>query len=174
MEYSNYILPVASKYGTVSSTYSYPNSSITNDVASVVGAALGAFLGIIIVIGIAILVLQIVANWKLFTKAGEKGWKAIIPFYNTAILYKISGMSPWLALLYIGMIIPGINFIVAIVFAVLNLYQPINLAKGFNKSTGFTVGMIMLPFIFNLILGLGSSEYVGYSNNTTATPKVEE
>ena len=173
MEYSNYILPVASKYGTTSSAYSYSSSSV-NDVASAVGAALGAFLGIIIVIGIAVLVLQIVANWKLFTKAGEKGWKALIPFYNTAILYKISGMSPWLALLYIGMIIPGINFIVAIVFAVLNLYQPINLAKGFNKSTGFTVGMIMLPFIFNLILGLGDSKFVGYDNNATATPKVEQ
>ena len=34
------------------------------------------------------------AMWKIFTKAGEKGWKAIIPVYNMIILFKISGLSP--------------------------------------------------------------------------------
>ncbi len=170
MGYSNYAT-MSSKYGTMSG---YGTSSLSSsDISSAIGAIIGGFLGVIIVIGIVIVVLQIVANWKLFTKAGEKGWKSIIPFYNTAILYKISGMSPWLALLYIGLFIPVINVIVGIVFAVLNLYQPINLAKGFNKSTGFTVGMIMLPFIFNLILGLGSSEYVGYDNKTAESLEPE-
>lgn len=149
-------------YSSYSTMSSYPTTTSSADIATVLGAAVGGFLGVIIVIGLAIVVLQIVANWKLFVKAGEKGWKSIIPFYNTAILYKISGMSPWLVLLYLGMFIPVINVFVAIAFAVFNLYQPINLAKGFKKSTGFTVGMIMLPFIFNLILGLGSSEYVGF------------
>lgn len=173
MEYSNYILPVASKYGTTSA-YSTSPLSYSNNIASSIGAAIGASLTLIIVIAIAIVVLQIVANWKLFTKAGEKGWKSIIPFYNTAILYKISGMSPWLALLYIGMFIPVINVIVGIVFAVLNLYQPINLAKGFKKSTGFTVGMVLLPFIFNLILGLDDSKYYGFDNASVETKSTTE
>lgn len=165
-----------SNYGSLSSYSQMPNysSSLTSsDITSFAGAMLGGFLGIIIAIGIAIVVLQIVANWKLFTKAGEKGWKAIIPFYNTAILYKISGMSPWLVLLYLGMFIPVVNVFVAIAFTVLNLYQPINLAKGFKKSTGFTVGMILLPFIFNLILGLGKSEYVGFDEAKPAETKAE-
>ena len=55
----------------------------------------------------------------------------------------------------------------------MNLYQPINLAKGFKKSTGFTVGMILLPFIFNLILGLGKSEYVGFDEAKPAETKAE-
>ena len=172
MGYSN-LTTVASKYSTMSG-YSGSNAFSSTDIASAIGAALGAFMGLIIVIAIAIVVLQIVANWKLFTKAGEKGWKSIIPFYNTAILYKISGMSPYLALLYIGMFIPVINIFIGIAFAVLNLYQPINLAKGFNKSTGFTVGMIMLPFIFNLILGLGDSKYVGYANAPVETESKAE
>lgn len=165
-----------SNYGSLSSYSQMPNysSSLTSsDITSFAGAMLGGFLGIIIAIGIAIVVLQIVANWKLFTKAGEKGWKAIIPFYNTAILYKISGMSPWLVLLYIGLFIPVINVFVSIAFVVLNLYQPINLSKGFKKSTGFTVGMILLPFIFNLILGLGKSEYVGFDEAKPAETKAE-
>mgnify|MGYP004683762459 FL=1 len=47
----------------------------------------------------AIIVISYIGMWKCFEKAGEKGWKAIIPFYNYAILYKISGMSPYWAIL---------------------------------------------------------------------------
>ncbi len=169
MGYSNY--GSLSSYSGGSNYSSLANSS---DLSSAIFAVIGGFLGFIVFIALAILVLQIVANWKLFTKAGEKGWKAVIPFYNTAILYKISGMSPWLALLYIGFLIPGINFIVSVVFAILRLYQPINLAKGFKKSTGFTVGLIMLPFVFNLILGLGDSQYYGYEDTKSSpTPAPE-
>lgn len=149
-------------YGYDVSPYARSYADYNTAAATGLGAVLGAFFGVIMLAVLVMLVLQIVAMWKLFTKAGEKGWKAIIPFYNMAILYKISGMSPWLVLLYLGMLIPVVNFVVAIVIAVLSLYQPINLAKAFNKSTGFTVGMIMLSFVFNLILGFGKSEYVGF------------
>ena len=44
-----------------------------------------------LVLSIAIIVISYIGMWKCFEKAGEKGWKAIIPFYNYAILYKISG-----------------------------------------------------------------------------------
>ncbi len=33
------------------------------------------------------------------------------------------------------------------------------LSKKFGKDEGFTVGLVLLPFIFLPILGFGSSEY---------------
>ena len=42
---------------------------------------------------LAIGALTIVSLWHCFKKAGEKGWKALIPFYNYYTLYKISGMK---------------------------------------------------------------------------------
>jgi hypothetical protein len=33
--------------------------------------------------------------WKIFEKAGEAGWKSIIPIYNVYIMYKIVGMKNW-------------------------------------------------------------------------------
>ncbi|MBR3281478.1 MAG: hypothetical protein IKI57_06580 [Clostridia bacterium] len=36
-------------------------------------------------------IMGLVGLWKIFTKAGEKGWKALIPIYNAYILFKISG-----------------------------------------------------------------------------------
>ena len=158
-DYSYDISPYARNYG----------DSISTTTATGIGAILGAFFGVIMIVAIAIAVVQIIAMWKVFTKAGEQGWKAIIPFYNIAILYKISGMSPWLVLLYIGLLIPIINIFVTIAIAVMSLYQVINLAKAFNKSTGFTVGLILIPFVFYLILGVGKSEYIGFPEEVTSS-----
>ena len=36
-----------------------------------------------------VLVLYILAYWMIFRKAGEAGWKALIPFYGTYIEYKL-------------------------------------------------------------------------------------
>ena len=144
------------------------SSAIAADgVEALVVAAFG-ILGVIIAIIAVLLVLQIIGMWKVFTKAGEKGWKAIIPFYNIAILYKISGMSPYLVFVYLGLLIPIVNFFVAGAIGVMSLYQVINLSKGFNKSTGFTVAIIVVPFIAYLMLGFGDSKYVGFANKEEA------
>ena len=150
----NYDLP------DLSSAYSTANT-VPTDLSTVLFTALAGVMGLIAFVGIVILVLQIIGMWKIFTKAGEAGWKSIIPFYNIAILYKISGMSPYLVLVYIGLLVPFINFFAAIAIGIFDLYQKINICKAFRKSTGFTVAMIMVPFIANLMLGFGKSEYYG-------------
>ncbi len=51
-----------------------------------------------------------IANWKLFEKAGEKGWKALIPIYGEWTRYKIAlGYSP--VMLFIMSLIPVIGLI---------------------------------------------------------------
>src|SRR5439155_1681278 len=55
------------------------------------GGSSGAGLGIAIVIYVAVFVLYVAAFWRIFTKAGEAGWKAIIPIYNWYIVLKIVG-----------------------------------------------------------------------------------
>ena len=32
-------------------------------------------------------ILQIIANWNIFTKAGEAGWKSLIPIYGDSVSY---------------------------------------------------------------------------------------
>ncbi len=100
--------------------------------------------------GLLIGLLMIIALWKIFTKAGEEGWKSIIPIYNTIVLLKIAGRPWWWILL---LLIPFVNFIVLIV--VMN-----DLSKAFGHGLGFTLGLIFLSPIFYLILGFGGSRYV--------------
>lgn len=104
-------------------------------------------------------VLQLVAMWKIFKKAGEEGWKAIIPIYNTAIQYKISGLSPWLILVVLlAAMIPGIGYFVSMA---INIYSTYLLAKSFGKDIGYTLGLIFLGPIFYLMLAFGDAQYIG-------------
>ena len=110
-------------------------------------------------------VLQIVAWWKIFTKAGEKGWKSLIPIYNYVVLFRISGVSPLLLLTVFACIIPFIGWLV---FLGVLIYQTYNFAKSFGKGVGTTILLLINPIstIVYLVIGLGSTEYVGPGGNT--------
>lgn len=43
--------------------------------------------------GALALVIEIAAMWKVFVKAGQPGWAAIIPVFNLVVLFKIAGRS---------------------------------------------------------------------------------
>lgn len=98
-----------------------------------------------------VFLLLIIAQWRVYEKAGQPGWAAIIPIYNTIVLLQIVGKPWWWILL---LLIPGVNIVFAI--WMINL-----LSKSFGKGEGFTVGMIFLPFIFYPVLGFGDAKYLG-------------
>ncbi|CAG0958880.1 hypothetical protein METP3_00702 [Methanosarcinales archaeon] len=98
---------------------------------------------------LGLIILIVAGIWKVFVKAGQPGWAAIIPIYNIYILLKIACKPGWWLILYI---IPLVNIIVAIIVTS-------NISKNFGKGTGFTIGLILLPFIFYPILGFGDATY---------------
>lgn len=147
-DYADYA-DFASEYATMA----------TDEYAVVGGAMAGAFAGIEMVVSIVALivgVLTIIANWKIFTKAGQKGWKCLIPIYNSVILFRIAGLSPWLILVYFASIIPVVGWIAVLGITIYLMY---NLAKAFGKDGAFTVGLVLLNTIFMMILGFGKAEY---------------
>lgn len=118
------------------------------------GNAAGAVgLGVFLLIYLVIIIVVIAGFWKMFTKAGQPGWAAIIPIYNSYIMCKIAGRPGWWVIL---LLIPYLNLIFWIILMV-------DLAKSFGKSIAFAVGMILLSFIFIPILGFGDAEYQGPS-----------
>ena len=46
-------------------------------------------------IGAAIVLFYCVCFWKIFSKAGQPGWAAFIPIYNTVVLLQIVGRPVW-------------------------------------------------------------------------------
>lgn len=120
----------------------------------------GAFF-IVLIVALLLLLFFIACQWKIFSKAGEPGWKSIIPIYSVYINYKISGISTWIFLLYVIFLLPieSIQFISTIGIALLSIYASYKLSKVFEHGIGFTLGLILLPFIFYPILAFGKSEY---------------
>jgi len=105
----------------------------------------------LIIVFLIIAIIQIAAQWKVFVKAGQPGWAAIIPIYNIYIMTKIGGKPGYWTLLCL---IPFLNIIFMI-------WLTNMISKSFGKDEGFTVGLILLGFIFWPILGFGSARYLG-------------
>ena len=121
-------------------------------------------------------IILVVANWKIFTKAGEAGWKSIIPFLNNYVLYKISWNTKmfWVSLGATalaavfsslagenGGFLSVLSLICSVALIVITVMQVHKLSKSFGHGIGFTLGLIFLSPIFTLILGFGKSEYIG-------------
>lgn len=54
----------------------------------------GLFAGVIIV-SIIVSIMLVIAGWKIFKKAGEPGWKILIPFCNIYVYLKILNLKNW-------------------------------------------------------------------------------
>lgn len=87
--------------------------------------------------------------WKVFVKAGQPGWAAIVPIYNIYVLLKVGGKPWWWLIL---LIIPIVNFVMLLLLS-------LSMAKNFGKGSGFGIGLWLLSFIFYPILGFGSATY---------------
>jgi hypothetical protein len=96
-------------------------------------------------------IVEIVAMWKVFVKAGQPGWAILIPIYNAIVFLKIAGKPAWWFLL---MLIPVVNIVIAII-------ATIAFAEKFGKEVGFAIGLLILGFIFYPVLAFGSAKYKG-------------
>ena len=133
---------------------------------------------------IVVLVLSLVFLWKIFEKAGEKGWEALIPVYNTYILFKIAWKEKyfWILCLFVftmffGALLMGINpsnlvlggfgdiIIIGSCVGMLVIYFSLlsKICNSFNKGGLFMLGLIFLNIIFFGILAFDKSKYVGPS-----------
>lgn len=94
-------------------------------------------------------ILCLVGMWRMFTKAGQAGWKSLIPIYNFWVSFEIAGKPGWYALL---LWVPILNVILLI-------FMYINIAKAFGKSGLYALGLLLLNPIFTIILGFDNSVY---------------
>lgn len=100
----------------------------------------------------AICIIEAVANYKLFTKAGKAGWLAFIPivssYQKTAIAFGERRAWWFLSDLLLG--------------GFFSMYRDFNLAKAYGAKGGFSIGYMFFPFIMGFILAFSDDyEYEG-------------
>lgn len=126
---------------------------------------LGGMLYTVILLVIAYFVLKIVANWKIFEKAGQPGWASIVPFYSNYIEFNIYWGNGWLFLIPVLLsllsgipLLGNLFLVVALIIGAITNYKK---AVAFGEGIGFTIGLCLLNPVFNMILAFGHYEYHG-------------
>jgi hypothetical protein len=99
----------------------------------------------------AITVPGVLLGWlRVFPKAGQPAWAALLPFYNVYVL--VVGVAKLSALWFVLVWVPVIQVVAAILVNV-------EVAKRFGKSEAFGLGLALLGFVFYPVLGFGSDQY---------------
>ena len=164
--------------------------TLTGSQATAVAGLLGASLMMLYVFLLAFWILCIIARWKIFTKAGEAGWKSIIPIYADYVQWRIGWKKIGLFWVALALVIVGIvlsymdgafvtnaagrvaytgaggmlsviGSLMIIAGAIINLVSVYKLFASFGHGLGWLIGYIFVPNIMLLVLGFGSSQYLG-------------
>ena len=113
---------------------------------------MGIFTGPNIFIEIALMLVFIIAFWKIFEKADKPGWASLVPIYNVWVICEIvwpeKTLIPFLLLFFVPIV--NVLYLIMLIF---------RLAKAFGKSVLFGFGLLFLYPIFILILAFGNSTY---------------
>src|SRR5580698_7289796 len=97
-----------------------------------------------------IIAATIAGRWRIFEKAGEKGWKALIPIYNYYIWLKLLKRPWWWIFIFL---IPGVGFMMVMVVSALT-------GIAFQKKKAWE--MLASGFLFFIYLpfyGWGKSKF---------------
>lgn len=168
-------------------TYDYGQASATP--IGMLGAILAPS-AVSVVVGLALLVLVIIGAWKMFEKAGEAGWKSLVPVYNSYLLYRMAWSGRAFlyevvcAIVMLSGVIGTIHASIAVAFGtgsgvmvavwgivtttasvasfVLTVIRAVKLAHAFGRETVWAVGLVLIPSVFYVLLGFMSDvSYVG-------------
>lgn len=137
--------------------------SLLDDMRLATGMEAAAFtntLLLILTIIIVFVVLYVVCIWKIFEKAGEEGWKSLIPIYNKYVLVDIAGLNWWWFLIWILPTVlsgaagsnSGVSYILSIVTLLADLNVNYNIAKKIHKDAVYAILMVLFPVIMYPII----------------------
>lgn len=109
------------------------------------------------------LVINIVAMWKLFAKAGEPGWKSLIPIYNSWIFLRLGDQPGWWAVA--GLIPP-----LGIVTLILSIIAAHRIGLKLSKPDWWVILYIFVQPIWMLVLAFDKSTWNDTKTNPTPPP----
>ncbi len=132
-----------------------------------------SLLGMFVVMAFSFGILKLLTAWKVFEKYGEPGWKGLIPIYSDYVEYgKVwaanLGLFYCLALYLVHKYeetatgLPGaVLNIIGLAALGVHIIFCWRKAKAFGQGVGLTLVLLFLPFVGNLVIGFGGSEYLG-------------
>ena len=154
--------------------YDAYNTGYTTSSSDALGGVFAGFAGLGIamiffyILVIAAAIVELVALYKMFKKAGKQGYESLITGHNLFVMFELAGINPiWILGVVFGSvvaIIPVLGWIAYPAFLIfIEIWLNIRLAKAFGKETGFGVLMAFFPFVMYPILAFGDAKYTAPS-----------
>jgi len=144
----------------------------------------GMFSGVFLLILGAFLIFFLIVQWKLFSKAGDKGWKVLIPVYGMYTQYKLFWNTRWFWIMFLlgvatsvtgtmlteetAVLMTIVSIVAAVMSFIISIVYCVKLARSFGRAGGFAAGLIFLPVIFMPILAFSRDAYVGPGGDAAA------
>ena len=140
----------------------------------IIGATILMFAGFFVILAALAVIRYLmkgIGYAKMYRKAGEAGWKAFIPVFNTYNNYKISWNGKMFFLyaaltivssilgIYTEGVMAMVTGVVSLGIIILAVMQNLKMAKLFGKGAGTGIALILFPGITALVLGLGKAEF---------------
>ena len=136
------------------------------------GAGILGVIGTLLAMGAAVwFFVSAIGYFKMFKKAGQRGWFAFIPFLREFALFRMAWTlkafiisTALLAVMQLcgetENIIAGlVAAVFGIAWIVMQVKLVLRVAKSFGKGTGWALLLFFVPFVATLILGFGSAVY---------------
>ena len=141
-------LPLPTMSVTAPSPAKYPLPDAASTVKKLTSVPKAMIFGFIAGV-LLLIVLMIVSLWKVYEKAGQAGWKSLIPIYNYVVFLTMIDKPVWWVIL---LFVPLVSVVILII-------MHIELAKRFGKGLLYGLGLCFLPFIFFPLLAFGDATY---------------
>lgn len=118
-----------------------------------------------------IVILTIVAVWRVFEKAGKPGWAVLVPFYNAWTLAEVGDQSGWWGLVMTLSIIryddlnannrtlENLVFLFTLIGIAIYFKISLNVAKNFNQSNSFGIFLALIPIVGYPMLAFGPAPF---------------
>ncbi len=155
-------------------------NSAANAIMQIIPAVLSMFslvvwiviVSVFMLVMIASMVFVIIINWKMLEKAGEDGWKCLIPFYSTYTFLDISTNNKTRNILFIaslvatvGCFIPYLNILISplaspVIYASTG-FMHFAIARSFGMDTALCILAIFFPPVVIAMIAFGKYEYTG-------------
>lgn len=130
-----------------------------------------ALLVLLVVLLAFVWIVPIAGKWKVYGKLGMPGWYSLVPVYAD---YKLcervhrgdeckTFLMAYLIVLICSWVfcwVDTLSWVLALVQLVMNIIVLNDLSHTFGKETGYTIGLVILGFVFWTMLGFGASEPV--------------
>lgn len=121
-------------------------AQVTTGTQTLNNEALMPLMTVFLVLALVLLVFQLWLFYQLFEKAGQAGWKALVPIYNMVIFLRLGGFSGW------WIAINLLPLVGQLIFSIILILVAYNITLNFKKPAWYILIYLFFQIVWEALL----------------------